>query len=725
MIISIQACLKTSGIPFATAVWSVLYNHDQGGRPHMQPSPPTRENFIPSAVEIITAKIIASTNKEILLPPTGLPSWGPVVGVILSTLSFFLLTILLPHWFTSFHVLLDYIQIQFNDDSVDKGNDTAIYDDRTGRIKKGIKVLVRSDLDGGATRDGNKLTSTSKSLEICPIHASSSSPSSSSEFPALRQKNAKTKKLRKDTNDATACDSAGTGGVLDDQFVQIQYGHTHPLYFEWNQCRYYFDNKTGNCQWGGPTFHSARLDHLFQWSSIMASSFVPSLRLSTPTLPTSQEQEDQQEVLREMSLQRYGPYNDKGVHVIHLPTMMEAVSARLSSPLVVVQVVGNLLSLLEQGTADTLLSLSQTLSHHYFHARQAIKSAKQLAKEIQDDVQDTSSRLVWVLRPPTPNSANKDRNKPVLKKGKKRAKKNSKTKDDGDKKDWIQIEASHILPGEVFVLTMESSSDHVVIPVDALVLGGQCLTNEAVLTGESVPQSKVPMDFMDYMNNIDSQETGDRESERQPAKEIPRLDIYDHRQSILFAGTTMVHCSTQATNSELLQDADGECKSSSRKMGRDGMPQGVTCLALRTGTYSSKGELLRTLRKGTHVGAISNRQSESDAIRLIASLSAVAVASCLSLFIPEALKLLGGAKPTSSRGRQRKVSGFRRVIQCTRIIVASIPSGLPLALSEVARSCSSRLRKEGDVVCSEPGSLLTAAQVDTVVFDKVRLRRRL
>ena len=55
----------------------------------------------------------------------------------------------------------------------------------------------------------------------------------------------------------------------------------------------------------------------------------------------------------------------------------------------------------------------------------------------------------------------------------------------------------------------------------------------------------------------------------------------------------------------------------------------------------------------------------------------------------------------------------------TRIIVASIPSGLPLALSEVARSCSAYLRKEGDVVCSEPGSLLTAAQVDTVVFDKV------
>ena len=51
--------------------------------------------------------------------------------------------------------------------------------------------------------------------------------------------------------------------------------------------------------------------------------------------------------------------------------------------------------------------------------------------------------------------------------------------------------------------------------------------------------------------------------------------------------------------------------------------------------------------------------------------------------------------------------------------MASIPSGLPYALSAVARSCSAKLRGDSDVACSEPGSLLTAAEVDTIVFDKV------
>jgi magnesium-transporting ATPase (P-type) len=175
------------------------------------------------------------------------------------------------------------------------------------------------------------------------------------------------------------------------------------------------------------------------------------------------------------------------------------------------------------------------------------------------------------------------------------------------------------------------------------------------------------------------------------------LDLDSDRNSILYAGTTLIHCSNTANQTEV-----------------QGVPIpehderfGVICMALRTGTYSSKGQLMRTLKSGSNIGAISNPQSEKDSIRLILSLSLFAMASSVSLFLPR------------EPGTSTAVPTFRRIIQITRILIAGIPSDLPLALSAVARSCSERLRQDSDVICSEPGALLTAAYVDTVVFDKV------
>jgi magnesium-transporting ATPase (P-type) len=212
-----------------------------------------------------------------------------------------------------------------------------------------------------------------------------------------------------------------------------------------------------------------------------------------------------------------------------------------------------------------------------------------------------------------------------------------------------------------------------IVPVDALVLEGQCLTNEAILTGESVSQVKVPLDLpSDMSSDVSTQST---------------LDLKADRSSILFAGTTMLR---HGLNTQMSKDSDG-----------------MMCLALRTGTYSSKGQLVRALKGTENVVGISNAQADRDAMRLIAAMALFAGISCASLF-------------ARRDGKVAIVSPFRRVVQCTHIVLASIPSSLPLALAAVARTCSRMLRIRSDVVCSEPGSLLTAAFVDTVVFDKVR-----
>lgn len=379
----------------------------------------------------------------------------------------------------------------------------------------------------------------------------------------------------------------------------LRHAHPCPFYFELNYRRIYY-SRDGIID-GGPVLHST--------VSIQELLKMKGLRRRSELC---------------MAQERFGPYN---LLFFPSPTIWMAFASRISSPLSVLQLVGRILSALEEDFKSSLLGLAITLSQHYGNARQSIVFAKQLAKEVQESVQDTSE--VWVLRD-----------------------------------SWRKVSAVEVLPGDVFVLSAPTA-----MPVDALLLEGTCVTNEAVLTGESIPQTKLPLELDENDESY--------------------FDMMGtHRSSVLFAGTSLVHCTNDASEENVSVDR---------------APSGPRFLALRTGSYSSRGELMRALaRSSGHVGAISNPQTERDGLRLIASLSCFAFLSCGSLFLND----------------RNSPSIFRRIVQCTRIAVASIPSDLPLALSAVAHSCSMRLREEADVVCSEPGSLLTAAHVNVVVFDK-------
>ena len=575
-LVFLVGCLNTISMPRTHAIWALVADDVSTGA--IMPN-----DYIPSVVDCFLAKVIATSTNEIL-PSIFMPSIQPLLGAFASILTYIVLTILLPRWFTEVRVGLYYEKVGAT------AEEAACYTNSRACVLVHLADdLAQHNLDN---TDGGK-----KATVLCPLHLSPKVGS---------------KKKKKKTPSRNSLDSG--------------YAHPCPFYFELNQCRVYFDPRTGKCEDGGPSLHTARIEDL-EAASQQGLSKAQTI----------------------VAQDRYGPYNRPE---LASPTVLEAFYARISSPLVVVQLNGQLLTVFEEGIAS-ILNLGQTVVHHYWNARQAIHSAKQLAEEVQESVQDTSSMKVWVLR-------------------------DAKTAKTGKK--WVQTTALDVFPGDVFIMTKANQHKDMVVPVDALLLNGQCLMNEAVLTGESVPQSKVAMDFVEERLQADS-----------------ALDMRTHSYSIVFAGTNMIHCSLEASQS-------------SRHSNLPVLPEtasaSVVCLALRTGTYSSKGELLRVLKSNSHLGAISNPQSEKDSMRLIAGMSACAVASCASIFI--------------SRGTEtRQVSAFRRIIQCTRIAIASIPSELPLALSAVARTCSKKLRQEADVVCSEPGSLLTAAHVDMVVFDKV------
>jgi magnesium-transporting ATPase (P-type) len=388
--------------------------------------------------------------------------------------------------------------------------------------------------------------------------------------------------------------------------------HEAPYYFDLNHRRMYTDLQTSSSIDGGPKGHLTK--------SLKDLTCTRTIGFRTRTQLQSAQV-------------RYGPYASMSLPE---PTLAKALQARLISPLSVLQLVGKLLQALEESMATSLFGIATTIGQHWFNARQAIVSAKELAQEVQGSLQDVGSQKVWALRP-----------------------------GGSDGMEWAEISSVELLPGDLFLLATADMT----MPVDALLLDGTVVTNEAALTGESVPQAKMPLE------EIDSQ----------PLDMMGR-----HRGSVLFAGTTVLF-----HNNDQQRKVKGFPKVPKKAR------KGVQCLALRTGSYSSRGDLMRALSK-SRVGAISNPESERDALKLILSLSVFAVIACW----------------TSLSSDKHETSTFRRIIQCTRIGIASIPSNIPMALSAIAQSCAAQLRRDSDVVCSEPGALLTAATIDAVVFDK-------
>lgn len=171
-----------------------------------------------------------------------------------------------------------------------------------------------------------------------------------------------------------------------------------------------------------------------------------------------------------------------------------------------------------------------------------------------------------------------------------------------------------------------------------------------------------------------------------------------HRSSCIFAGTKLLHGSNDGAN----DDCTGLLKSLP-SLPRTLKP-GALFLTLNSGYYSSRGQIVQSLLKSkADLGTVSSRESQLDQMRLICALSLFALGACVYL-------LMGS--------ESEDTSVFKKVVQCTRIAVASVPSDLPVSLAASARECAAVIREESDVICSNPEAVLFSSKVDCIVFDK-------
>ncbi|KAF8530457.1 hypothetical protein BU17DRAFT_36097 [Hysterangium stoloniferum] len=220
-----------------------------------------------------------------------------------------------------------------------------------------------------------------------------------------------------------------------------------------------------------------------------------------------------------------------------------------------------------------------------------------------------------------------------------------------------ELNSADLVPGDIVNL---SYPEPTFMPADMLLLSGDAIVNESMLTGESVPISKSPIQDVDLLKWRD-----EGQIEGQVAK------------GFLYAGTRVIRIRGVTQGSE---DAP------------------ALALVVRTGFNTTKGALVRSMLFPKPMGFKFYR----DSMRFIG------VLACIALF---------GFMASAVQFIRLQVSWNTIVLKALDLVTVVVPPALPATLSIGTSFAISRLRKAG-VFCISPSRVNVGGKVNVVCFDK-------
>ncbi|EQK99892.1 hypothetical protein OCS_04395 [Ophiocordyceps sinensis CO18] len=225
---------------------------------------------------------------------------------------------------------------------------------------------------------------------------------------------------------------------------------------------------------------------------------------------------------------------------------------------------------------------------------------------------------------------------------------------------WKYISSSDLVPGDVYELSDPNLSQ---FPTDGLLLSGDCIVNESMLTaGESVPVSKIPATD----ETLRSMDLG-----------APSVSPETSRH-FLFCGTKIIR--TRRPQEDQGDDA------------------AALALVVRTGFNTTKGALVRSMLFPKPSGFSFYR----DSFRYISVMAAVAFLGFIASFVN--FIRLG-------------LEWHLIVIRALDLITIVVPPALPATLTIGTNFAIGRLKKK-QIFCISPQRVNVGGKLDIMCFDK-------
>jgi len=224
---------------------------------------------------------------------------------------------------------------------------------------------------------------------------------------------------------------------------------------------------------------------------------------------------------------------------------------------------------------------------------------------------------------------------------------------------WRYIESSELVPGDVYEVTDPKLTQ---FPCDSLLLSGDCIVNESMLTGESVPVSKSPTtdDALDLLKLGDSS---------------IHPEIARH---FLFSGTKIIRARRPQ------DDKNDEAA--------------ALALVVRTGFNTTKGALVRSMLFPKPSGFKFYR----DSFRYISVMACIAGVGFIASFIN--FVRLG-------------LAWHLIVVRALDLITIVVPPALPATLTIGTNFALNRLKGK-QIFCISPQRVNVGGKLDVMCFDK-------